>query len=52
MWKNMVQPDRPEMTLYNMAHALCMLGKYGYRHTLRIVILMAFAQQQWLGKRA
>jgi hypothetical protein len=22
MWKNTVQPDRPQMT-YNMAHALC-----------------------------
>jgi hypothetical protein len=24
MWKNMVEPDRPQMT-YNTAHALCVL---------------------------
>jgi len=23
--KNMVQPDMPQMTIYNVAHALCML---------------------------
>ena len=26
MWKNMVQPNMPQMTIYNNAHALCMLG--------------------------
>jgi hypothetical protein len=35
MWKSMVEPDRPQMTIYT-AHALCMLDNWGYRHTLRI----------------
>ena len=25
MWKNMEQPDMPQMTIYSIAHALCML---------------------------
>jgi hypothetical protein len=31
----MVQPDRPQVTIHR-AHALCMVGNYGYRHTLRV----------------
>ena len=34
MWKNILEPDNPQMT--NMALAHCMLCIYGYRHTLRI----------------
>ena len=39
----------------NLAHALCMLGNYGYtyKHTHpEYVILIAFPWQQWLHKRA
>jgi len=32
--KILVQPDGTQMTM--KAHALCMPGSYGYRHTLRI----------------
>jgi len=34
MWKNMLQPDRPQMTIKN--DVFCTLDKYGYRHKLRI----------------
>ena len=33
MWKNIIGPDRPQMSV---AHAYCMLDNWGYRHTLRI----------------
>ena len=33
MWKNMVEMDRPQITICNTAHALCMLGTLSYRHT-------------------
>ena len=42
-WKNVVEPDRPQMTMYNTAHALCMLGNEGYRHTLRIRNIYCFS---------
>jgi hypothetical protein len=30
MWKNMVEPERPQMSIgYNMAHALSMPDNYG-----------------------
>jgi hypothetical protein len=35
-WKNLVEPDRPQMTMYNTALGLCMLDNEGYRHALRI----------------
>ena len=34
MWKNTVQPERPQDD--NMAHAHCMSDIQGYRHRLRI----------------
>jgi hypothetical protein len=34
MYKNIVQPNRPQMALWRIAH--CMLGTRGYNHTLRI----------------
>jgi len=46
MWKNIVQPARPMVTIYNMAHALCMLDSQVYRHTLRIWIIIYFPQQR------
>ena len=36
----------------NMAHAHCMLGTLGYKHTLsQYVILITFLLQQWLLER-
>jgi len=34
MWKNAVQPDRPQTTTLDMRN--CMLDNWGYKHTLRI----------------
>jgi hypothetical protein len=50
MRTNMVEPDRPQMTIY-MAHALCVLDNYGYRHTLRIWNISCF-WKQWFRERA
>jgi hypothetical protein len=33
---------------YNAVCPLCTLDNYGYRHTLRISILIVFPWQQWL----
>jgi hypothetical protein len=41
MWKNMVESDRPQMTIQCGA---------GYRHTLRVT-RVAFPRQQWLRER-
>jgi hypothetical protein len=43
-WKNMVESERPQMTLaYNTAHALWMLDNYGYRHTLILFNMYCFS---------
>jgi hypothetical protein len=42
-WKNMVEPDRPQMTIYNTAHALCMLDNESYKHSLRICNTYCFS---------
>jgi prenyltransferase beta subunit len=47
MLKNMLQPDRPQMT-YCKAHTLCMLDKYKATDTnSEYVTLIAFPLQQW-----
>jgi len=33
MWKNVVQPDRSQMTIY-LAYVRCLLDNWGYSHTL------------------
>jgi len=51
MWKNMVQPDRPQED--NMVHTRCMPDKYGKKADIfKYLILTAFPQQQWLRERA
>jgi len=40
MWKNMVDLDRPQMT---MTHAHCVLYTQGYRHTLTICNIYYFS---------
>jgi hypothetical protein len=48
MWYN----QKGHRRKYNTACALCMLDNEGYRHTLKISILIAFPRQQWLGECA
>jgi hypothetical protein len=50
MWKNMVEPDGPQMT--NTANALCVLGNWGYRLTFVMFNTCCFPRRQWLGERA
>ena len=42
MWKNAVDPDRSQIN-NNMAHALCILNNWGYRHPLRICSAYCFS---------
>ena len=52
LWKNMVQTDRPHMTIYCGACALH-AGNSNYGHTHReYAILMAFPRLQWLRERS
>jgi len=50
MWKNVVQPDRPQMTIWRMRIA-CWITKATNTHS-EYVILIAFPPQQWLHERA
>ena len=50
MWKNMVQPGRPQTTIWRMRYA-CWVNKTTDKHS-EYVILIAFARQQWLRERA
>jgi hypothetical protein len=47
MWK-IWYSQKGQRRKYNTACALCMLDNEGYRHTLRISVLIAFPWQQWL----
>jgi hypothetical protein len=40
MWETIIKPAGHKQQ-YNAEHALSMLNKEGYRHTLRILILVA-----------
>ena len=50
MWKNIVQPGRPQMTIWRMRIA-CRIRKSTNIHS-EYVILIAFPVQQWLQERA
>jgi len=50
MWKNIVEPDRSQMTVWRMTIACC-ITKATNTH-LEYAILMAFPLQQWLHERA
>jgi hypothetical protein len=50
MWKNIVEPDMPQMTILRMRIARC-IPKATDTHT-EYVILIAFPLQQWLHERA
>ena len=50
MWKDLVEPDRPQMTIWRMG-AVCWIPKTTDTHS-EYVVLIAFPLQQWLHKRA
>ena len=50
MWQNMVEPDRPQMTIRRMRFA-CWVTKATDTHS-EYIILIAFPLQQWLRERA
>jgi hypothetical protein len=50
MWKNTVEPDRPQMTIWRMRIA-CWIPKATNTHS-EYVILIDFPMQQWLPERA
>jgi hypothetical protein len=50
MWKNIVYPDRPQMTIWRMRIA-CWLPEATNTRS-EYVILVAFPLQQWLQERA
>ena len=50
MWKNVVEPGRPQMTRWRMRIACC-IPKATNTHS-QYVILIAFPLQQWLQERA
>jgi hypothetical protein len=52
MWKNVVQPDRPQMAIWR-THIACWISKATYTHACCVVgLLIAFLLQQWLHERA
>jgi len=50
MWKNFVEPGRPEITIWRMRIA-CWITKATNTHS-EYVILFVFPQQEWLRERA
>ena len=50
MWKNIVQPDKPQMATWRMP-IVCWITKATNTHS-EYVILTAFPPQQWLHERA
>ena len=51
MWKNIVEPDRPQMTVWCMRIACC-LPQATNTHSEYNVILIASIKQQWLREGA
>ena len=50
MWKNIVQPGRPRMTIFRM-HIVYWVFKSTNKHS-EYVMLIDFPLQQWLHERA
>jgi hypothetical protein len=50
VWKNMVDPGRPQMAIWHMRHA-CWIPK-AININSEYVLLIAFPLQQWLHERA
>ena len=58
MWKNTVQTDRPQITIWRLCITCC-ITKYANKHThthkhthTKYVIIIVFPLQQWLDERA
>jgi len=49
MWKNLVEPDRPQMTIWRMRNARC-IPKATNIYS-KSVLLAAFPRQLWLHER-
>ena len=45
LWKNTVEPVRPQMTIWRMH---CILDTRGYKHKTRICIIIILPLPQWL----
>jgi hypothetical protein len=50
MWKNTVEPDRPQLTIWRM-RIVCWVTKATNTHS-ECVILTAFTRRQWLHESA
>jgi hypothetical protein len=50
MWRNIVEPGRPQITIWRMRNA-CWITKAKNTHS-EYVILSAFLLQQWLHERS
>jgi hypothetical protein len=50
MWKNIVKPDRPQMTIIWRMRFVCTITKATDTHS-ECVILIAYPRQQWLRER-
>jgi len=50
-WKNIAEPDRPQMTTIGRIRIACWIAKATNAHS-EYVILFAFPFQQWLRERA
>jgi hypothetical protein len=50
MWKNMVGPDRPHVTLH-IEHAHCMMDNYVYKHTLIVCNTYCFSTATMITRR-
>jgi 3-oxoacyl-ACP reductase-like protein len=48
MWKNMLEPDRPQMTMIQCMHFACLMTKARIQTHSKYVIFIVFPQQQWL----
>jgi len=50
MWKRIVEPDRPQMTIWRMCIACYILNNYKYTHSEYVTPIL-FPLQQWLHER-
>ena len=50
MWKNVVQPDRPKMTIIKCMQFVCWITNATDTHS-KYVTIFAFPRQQWIGER-
>jgi hypothetical protein len=51
VWRNIADPDRPQITIIRYTRIACLLHRATYIHS-EYVILIAFPLQQWLREPA